>query len=138
MKVMLEEGAFMPERAYPTDAGLDLFCTQDTILWAGEAELLDTGVHIELPPGYYAEVKSKSGLNVNCNIVSAGTGVIDEGYTGSIAVKLYNFGRQSHRFHRGDKIAQLVIMPYLAPDLELVDKLDETARGSNGFGSTGK
>lgn len=71
------------------------------------------------------------------HIVSCG-GVIDEGYTGSIRVVLYNFGREPYMVRQGDKIAQLVIMPYLAPEMELVDELEETERGANGFGSSGR
>ena len=76
-------------------------------------------------------------MNVKYNVVSCG-GVIDEGYTGSIVVKLYNLGTVPYTVRAGDKIAQLVLMPYLAPDLELVDELDETDRGDQGFGSTGR
>jgi len=136
MKVMLDDGAFMPTRAHETDAGLDLYCREGKMLWAGQSVIFDTGVHIELPKGFYGKIESKSGLNVNEGIVSLG-GVIDEGYTGSIAVKLYNFGIQSKLFNRGEKIAQLVIMPYSAPELEEAESLSETDRGSNGFGSTG-
>lgn len=80
-------------------------------------------------------LKSKSGLNVNHGITSEG--VIDMGYTGSIKVKLYNHGEEDYTVSAGDKISQLVILPILTPTLELVDKLEETERGDNGFGSTG-
>lgn len=76
-------------------------------------------------------------MNVNHSVVSCG-GVIDEGYTGSIKVKLYNLGTEPYTVHAGDKIAQLIIQPYAAPELELVEHLDETERGENGFGSTGR
>lgn len=137
MKIKLDPGAYMPERAHSTDAGLDLKCKEDTMMWPESSATFDTGVHIELPPGYYGKIESKSGLNVKYDIVSCG-GTIDEGYTGSIVVKLYNFGHRDHLFKAGDKIAQLVIMPYIAPELELVSHLDETERGDSGFGSTGR
>jgi dUTP pyrophosphatase len=137
MKIKLDPGAYMPLRAHPTDAGLDLRCMEDTMMWPQSEATFDTGVHIELPHGYYGKIESKSGLNVNHSMVSCG-GTIDEGYTGSIKVKLYNLGNQDHLFKAGDKIAQLVIMPYIAPELELVENLEETARGDNGFGSTGR
>jgi dUTP pyrophosphatase len=137
MKIMLEPTAFMPVRAHETDAGLDLRSRWHTLIPAHGSAEFDTGVHIELPHGWYGKIESKSGLNVKHGVVSCG-GVIDEGYTGSIVVKLYNLGAFSYVIHAGDKIAQLVIMPYVAPDLELVDKLEETERGDNGFGSTGK
>lgn len=137
MKIKLDKGAIMPTRAHDTDAGLDLYCREDKMLWAGQSVKFDTGVHIELPHGYFGKIESKSGLNVNHGIVSMG-GVIDEGYTGSIVVKLYSCGATSHKFLKGDKIAQLVILPYLDPDLEEVDELEQSDRGSDGFGSTGR
>lgn len=137
LKIMLDPGAFMPERAHKTDAGLDLKANECRIIPAGESAVFDTGVHIEFPPGYYGKIESKSGLNVNYSVVSHG-GVIDESYTGSIRVKLYNHGKKDYYFLRGDKIAQLVIMPYLAPELEVVTELEDTDRGAGGFGSTGR
>lgn len=137
MKVKLDDGAFMPTRAHPTDAGLDLRAKERMKIWPGQSAIIDTGVHIELPPGYYGKIESKSGLNVNHDIVSCG-GTIDEPYRGSIVVKLYNLGDTAYVFHPGDKVAQLVIQPYIAPELEIVDELSETDRGSDGFGSSGK
>ncbi|MBQ7436092.1 MAG: dUTP diphosphatase [Oscillospiraceae bacterium] len=137
-KIVLDEGAYMPERAHPTDAGLDIRSRdEDFWLWPGHSHVFDTGVHIQLLPGTWAKVESKSGLNVNASIVSCG-GTIDEPYRGSIAVKLYNFGKEGYHFQKGDKIAQLVILPYFAPELELVDQLDPSDRGDAGFGSTGR
>lgn len=137
MKIMLDPGAFEPKRAHPTDAGLDLMAKERVKIWPGMSATIDTGVHIELPAGYYGKVESKSGLNVKNSIVSCG-GTIDEPYRGSIVVKLYNLGDKAYVFEPGDKVAQLVIQPYIAPELELVDELSETDRGSDGFGSTGK
>ena len=141
MKLVLDEGATMPTRAHETDAGLDLYSRDDRVIWPTvngcDGAVFDTGVHMEIPHGFFGKVESKSGLNVNNGIVSCG-GVIDEGYTGSIAVKLYNLGTRGYAVRKGDKIAQIIIQPYAAPELELVDKLDETERGDNGFGSTGK
>lgn len=137
MKIMLDPGAFAPTRAHPTDAGLDLRAKERLKLWPGMSACIDTGVHMELPYGYYGKIESKSGLNVNHDIVSCG-GVIDEGYTGSIVVKLYNFGSSAYVFESGDKVAQIVIQPYIAPELEIADALSETDRGSDGFGSTGR
>ena len=137
MKIKLDEGARMPARAHNTDAGLDLHSMEMATIFPGEAWTFDTGVHIALEPGTYGKIESKSGLNIKHDIVSCG-GVIDEGFVGSIRVKLYNLGHEAYTFYPGDKIAQLVIMPYLAPKLELVEELDETERGANGFGSSGK
>ena len=137
MRVVLDEGAFPPTRAHPTDAGLDLRAKERVKIWPQLSATIDTGVHVELPRGYYGKIESKSGLNVKYNIVSCG-GTIDEPYRGSIVVKLYNLGDKAYVFEPGDKVAQLVIQPYIAPEIELVDELTETDRGSNGFGSSGR
>ena len=136
MKIKLDNGAYMPTRAYPTDAGLDLYARETQIVSAKESAKFDTGVHIELPQGTVGMLKSKSGLNVNHGITSEG--VIDVGYSGSICVKLYNNSGYDYTVNKGDKISQLVIMPILTPDLELVEELEESGRGSNGFGSSGR
>lgn len=136
MNIKLDPGAYMPERAHSADAGYDLRSPVKCRLYAGEAVVIDTGVHIQIPTGYVGMLKSKSGLNVKHDIV--GEGVIDSGYTGSIRVKLYNHGAESYVIEVGDKISQLVILPIITPELELVAELEETDRGSNGFGSTGR
>ena len=136
MRIKLDEGAKMPTRAHDTDAGLDIYARETQWVLAKESAKFDTGVHVELPRGTVGMLKSKSGLNVKHGITSEG--VIDVGYTGSIVVKLYNNSGYDYKVNAGDKISQLVIMPILTPDLELVDSLEETERGSNGFGSSGR
>lgn len=136
MKIKLDEGAIAPTRAHDTDAGMDLYSREKKLIHAGESVCFDTGVHIELPKGHCAMLVSKSGLNVRNDITS--TGLIDEGYSGSIKVKLYNHGSNGTYFKRGDKISQLVIIPCITPELERVDELEDTDRGSGGFGSTGR
>lgn len=136
MKVMLDDGAYMPTRAHITDAGLDLYSPVDVLIMPQASAVIDTGVHVELPPGSVGFLKSKSGLNVRHGIL--GEGVIDAGYTGSIRVKLYNHGGDTYKIRRGDKITQLVILPVILPDLEQVEMLEDTDRGVNGFGSTGR
>ena len=141
MKVMLDEGAKMPTRAHPWDAGLDLYAPDVGCVWTitpcGGSATIDTGVHMEIPEGYTGFIKAKSGLNVKHGLTC--TGVIDAHYTGSIAVKLYNHHPcLRYDVKPGDKIAQLVILPCLLPELELVDSLEETDRGDGGFGSTGR
>lgn len=136
MKIKLDYTAFMPERAHDTDAGLDLKTPFPFTVYPHSAEIIDTGVHVELPHGTVGMLKSKSGLNVRFDITSEG--VIDEGYTGSIVVKLYNNGHHPVVFKAGEKITQLVILPVIIPDLEIVEELTETERGEGGFGSTGE
>ena len=136
MKVMIDEDAYIPTRAHDTDAGLDLRSPETVYLPAHSSRIIDTGVHVELPRGTAGLLVSKSGLNVKNGITS--TGLIDEGYTGSIAVKLYNHSTVPYKIIRGDKISQLVIVPVLYEDVEIVGELSETERGVRGFGSTGK
>ena len=136
MKIKLDEFAFMPERAHGTDAGLDLKAPHSFTIYPHSAEIVDTGVHVELPHGTVGMLKSKSGLNVKSNITSEG--VIDEGYTGSIVAKLYNHGDETVLIDEGQKITQLVILPVIIPDIEIVEGLTNTERGANGFGSSGK
>lgn len=135
MIIKLDPGAYMPVRAHRTDAGLDLISPKSFVIPAQASYTVDTGVHVELPEGYVGMLKSKSGLNVKHSITSEG--VIDEGYTGSIIVKLYNHGLNPVSITEGQKITQLVIIPYIAPIIE-IGELRETERGSGGFGSTGK
>ena len=137
MKIVLEPWAIMPTRAHENDAGLDLYSANDDVyIYPGESELFDTGVHVQLPKNTVGFLKSKSGLNVKYGITSEG--VIDAGYTGSICVKLYNNTRIPYTVEKGDKISQLVILPICSDELEVVDSLGETARGNNGFGSSGR
>jgi len=135
VKVQLDDGAYPLERAHETDAGADIRTPFGFTLAPHGEMTVDTGVHIELPPNTKAELVPKSGLNVKHSIV--GWGLIDEGYSGSIAVKLYNLGKKTHYFNKGDKIAQLVISPVLYTTFEQVDEVGAGERGSAGFGSTG-
>lgn len=136
MKIALETGVKKPTRAHMNDAGLDLYAPESQIVPARESAVFDTGVHVEIPQGYVGLLMSKSGLNVRHGITSEG--VIDSGYCGSIVVKLYNNSGYDYRVEEGDKISQLVILPILAPELEIVDSLEETERGNAGFGSSGR
>lgn len=156
MKIMLDKGAKMPTRAHTYDAGLDLYAPEnncvpgclcvghclptdyDTIVGkvVCGSTVIDTGVHVEIPEGYVGFIKSKSGLMVKHGITTEGT--IDSHYTGPIKVNLLNHSSKYYDIKAGDKIAQLVIVPCLLPELEIVDSLEETDRGDGGFGSTGR
>lgn len=136
MKIKLDNGAYTPTRAHSADAGLDIYSREQKLVRAHDSECFDTGVHIEIPKGFVGFLKSKSGLNVKHGLTSEG--VIDSGYTGSICVKLYNNSDEDYIINGGDKISQLVILPIVLPDLEIVTELGKTDRGNNGFGSSGK
>ena len=137
MNIYVETGAYLPERAHKTDAGLDIKAKETKIIKAHSSAILHTGLHVQLPYGTAGLLVSKSGLNVNHGITS--TGLIDEGYTGEIMVKLYNNSDEHYLVHAGDKISQLVVIPVFYGDIHLMDSLDEnTERGDKGFGSSGK
>ena len=153
MKVVLDEGATMPTRAYPTDAGLDLYSREEKVilpryysyteLGTGKikglpmGETFDTGVHVALPEGTYGRIEGRSGLNIKNDVVVCG-GTIDQNFTGSIRVKLYNLGSEPYIVHSGDRIAQLVILQCEHPVLEEVEALPFTDRDTKGIGSSGK
>lgn len=136
IKVVLDEGAYLPSRAHKSDAGFDLRARVDLTVPANSSVNFDTGVHVAIPEGYVGFLKAKSGLNCKHSILS--TGVIDSGYTGSIVVKLYNESSAPYHVCEGDKITQLVILPIPDVAFEQVDSLEDTERGVGGFGSTGR
>ena len=138
MKVFLEVGAYMPTYAHDADAGMDLRTPVAFIVPAHGSYTVDTGVHIQIPVGQVGFIKSKSGLNVKGGLTT--TGVVDSGFSGSIRVKLYNHSDEDYMFSRGDKITQLVLLYIAKPEngFEIVDHFEETERGDNGFGSSGR
>ena len=162
LKVMLGEGAYMPERAHAADAGYDLRTPVNVQIAARRGATIDTKVHVMIPKGYAGFIKSKSGLLSRNNIrvdgvVDAGytgfiksksgllsrnnirvDGVVDAGYTGTIKVMMFNDGLMDKEFRVGDKIAQLVVVKISTTKPEQVDSFPDTERGSNGFGSSGR
>jgi dUTP pyrophosphatase len=136
MKIVMDKGAKMPTRAHETDAGLDLYSPVRRVIRAGDRAVIDTGVHVDIPKGYVGMVTSKSCMMANDGITSRGT--IDSGYVGSIKAVLFNHSDRDYVVDEWQKITQLVILPIITPDLELVDSLEETERGDGGFGSTGR
>ena len=129
----------LPTYAHPGDAGADLRATEDVVLEPGERRLVGTGVALALPDGYVGLVTPRSGLaaRAGLSIVNA-PGVIDSGYRGVIKVCLVNLDpRETVRLSAGDRIAQLLVMPFATASFIEVDTLDETVRGDGGYGSTG-
>lgn len=135
VKVTLDDGAYLPERAHDTDAGADIRTPVDVTVPAHGSATVRTGVHVQTPRSCATMIKSKSGLNLHHDITSEG--VVDEGFTGEVVVKLYNHGDRGHSFKRGDKITQLVIVPVLYPTYEQADEIEGGERGDAGYGSTG-
>lgn len=138
MKVVLDEGAYMPEKAHEEDAGYDLRAKEGEAitLFPGEVAVVNTGVHIAIPKGYVGLLCNKSGLSCKKGIETV-LGVVDAGFNGHIDVKIRNTSNAVYKIEGGNKITQLVITALNMEPLELVDKLDDTERGANGFGSTG-
>ena len=138
MKVKLDKGAFKPTRAPDTDAGLDIRTPISFEMLGDDCAVIRTGVHVELPPNTAGVIMSKSGLNVLNGVTC--TGLIDEGYTGEIVVRLDRHGGMQRpiRFGRGDKIAQLVVIPVEYVDVEVVDEISGGERGDGCCGSTGR
>jgi dUTP pyrophosphatase len=136
IKVKLDPGAYLPERAHDTDAGADIRTPEAFTLQPHRGYVVHTGVHIELPPTTKCEVKSKSGLWVRHGIFT--TGLIDEGFSGEIVVRLFNTTSEAYRFEVGEKITQLCVSPVCYPTYHIADEIASGARGSAGYGSTGR
>lgn len=135
-KLDAEKGALLPVRAHATDAGADILTPRSFLLPARSSAIIRTGVHVELSPHTVGMLKSKSGLNIFHDIV--GDGVIDEGFTNEIVVKLYNLGDEPYQFERGDKIIQLVVLDVHYPEIVKADEISGGERGDAGYGSTGR
>jgi dUTP pyrophosphatase len=134
----LRPGAILPAYAHPGDAGLDLFAVVAVEIEPGESKLVGTGIAIELPPNAEAQVRPRSGLALKHAVTVLNTpGTIDRGYRGEVGVILINHGRSRFDVRPGMKIAQLVIASCLTVAVEETDDLDGSARGQDGFGSTG-
>lgn len=138
LEYALDDNAYPPEKAYQHDAGFDIRTPYRFIIRPRGSVSIDTGLHVQIPVGYYGYICSKSGLNFHGNLIT--TGVIDSGYTGSIKVKLYSLGFEEIVFEAGAKIAQMVILPVpmVFPKKIDISEFDTTERGASGFGSTGR
>lgn len=130
--------AKLPEYAHPSDAGMDVRSVEDVTIPVGGRVLVHTGLIMLMPPMYEAQVRPRSGLALKNGVtVLNSPGTIDSGYRGEICVILANFGEADFQVRKGDKIAQMVIAPVTQPMVAETDIVDDTDRGSGGFGSTG-
>jgi dUTP pyrophosphatase len=138
MKIKLLDRHCKPYRAYPTDSGLDLRARTDTrlLIWSGEIKVIPVGIAIELPPGYEAQIRPRSGLTKKGVIAILGT--VDNSYRGEIKVTLINTNTSRIEIEPYERIAQLIVAPVIIPKIEYVNELSETERGEQGHGSTGK
>lgn len=132
----LSPNARLPTRATEGSAGFDLYCTERLDLPPGQRMLLPTGIAVALPPCHCGQIWPRSGMATRQGIDRL-AGLIDEDYRGEIHVSLVNHGMDVAEFRPGDRIAQLVVVPYWG-DAREVKELSETGRGSGGFGSSGR
>ena len=132
----LEPAATLPTRAHADDAGLDLYSLEDAELAPGQGQVVHTGVAMAIPAGHVGLVCDRSSM-AKRGLKTAG-GVIDAGYRGEVGVMLWNISTQTHALKKGERIAQLLVIPIATPAPVDSDDLGETARGVGGFGSTGK
>lgn len=141
IKVKLENQLYMPEKKHIGDSGFDLKAAireSHVILKPGNILQINSGVAIELPEGFEGQVRGRSSLNQKGIVALLGT--IDSGYRGKIGIILINLSKEDYIINRGDRVAQLVIAPIYSHkiDLQSVELLDDSNRGNQGFGSTGK
>ena len=134
----LDEGLPIPAHAHPGDGGVDLYAREAARLRPGARAVVATGIAVAIPEGHAGLVTPRSGLAARHGIsVANGPGLVDAGFRGEIKVILVNLSDEEFTIDRGDRIAQLVVVPVAVQEFVVVDDLEATIRGSGGFGSTG-
>lgn len=137
----LSENVIVPSYQTEGAAGMDLcaFLDNPVTLKSLERKLIPTGIKIELPSGYEAQVRPRSGMSIKHGITLVNcVGTIDEDYRGEVCVPVINLSKEDFTINNGDRIAQMVISPVTKAEINIVQKLSDTKRGEGGFGSTGK
>lgn len=137
----LKPGATVPTMGSKFAAGADLYSAEDAdvVIEPSETKFIGTGLAMEIPEGYVGLVYARSGLACKRGLAPANkVGVVDSDYRGEIKVALHNHGKEAQTVEKGERIAQMVIAPYLSVNYEEADTLSETERGEGGFGSTGR
>ena len=138
IKIISKSGR-LPSYETEGSAGADLraYLAEPVTLMPGERKLIPTGLFVELPPGVEAQVRARSGLSIKHGIgLVNGVGTVDSDYRGEWNVPVINFGDQPYTIHDGDRIAQVVFSSYLKAEFKVSEEIDETERGSGGFGHT--
>lgn len=136
--------ASMPKKAHRTDAGFDLYCCDFVIDWAKQELVCRTGIAVEIPEGYAGLIFPRSSISNKPLLLHNSVGVVDSGYTGEITAKFIItdprafLQEDENKYHVGDRIAQMVILPYPEIEFEETDELAASERGAGGYGSTGK
>ena len=132
----LHADALLPSLGHPESAGCDLYAAKDDCVIAHGKAVIPTGIAIELPEGTYGRVANRSSMSVR-NHIQVAAGVIDPGYTGEIGVVLFNHSSKDYMIRKHDRVAQLILESFQTPTVVEVDELGPSARGDQGFGSTG-
>ena len=128
-----------PTRAHSTDAGLDLVADETVYIMPGELRVVPTGTRVAIPEGCAGFLMSRSGFSAEtCLMLVSGNGLIDPGYIGEMSLPFVNVGKTAQEVRKGDRVAQLVVVPVLTPIPLEVDSLAGSERGEGGFGSTGR
>lgn len=135
VRIKVDDGAYLPTKGYYADAGIDLRCMNIEVVPAHSYIVIDTGVHVQIDRGYAGLIVAKSGLN-RWGITA--TGLVDAEYTGAIEVVVHNKGDEDYMFEKGQKVAQLVVIPVPEVGILYDPVLNEGERAANGFGSTGQ
>ena len=134
----LASEARLPEKAHPTDAGYDVFANEEALIGPGESRLIKTGIAMALPPLTEAQIRPRSGLALKNQITLLNSpGTIDADYRGELGIIVINHGKNTFQVTKGMKIAQMVIAPVMVTEILETDSLDDTERGTGGFGYTG-
>ncbi|MDD7306326.1 MAG: dUTP diphosphatase [Peptoniphilaceae bacterium] len=131
----------LPTYGTQHSAGIDIYCSnkEDIVIKPNEIKSVPTGIKIEIPEGYFAAIYPRSSTGVKRNLMLANSvGIIDSDYRGEIKLFFYNYGSSEQIIKYKDRLAQMIIQPYLKVNMKKVDNLSETIRGEGGFGSTGK
>lgn len=134
----LSPDAVLPTRGTAKSGGLDIYATDDYEIRSGNVQMMGTGIAIEIPEGHTGLLLTRSSTGKHMVLLSSGANLIDEDYRGELKVCLMNLGEYEWKIHKGDRIAQLAIIPCCYCEAVEVDELSETQRGEGGFGSTGR
>lgn len=139
VKAVIEDGMPVPEYAHEGDAGMDFRITKAVELGAGETRIVPTGVRMAIPEGYVGLCFPRSGLSSYMGVTLANAvGVIDSTYRGEIRAPLHNMTDHAVSLERGERVFQMIVMPYPHVTIDVVESLDDTDRGEGGFGSSGR
>lgn len=137
VKIKLSKDAHIPTYGTSGAAGLDLYASADVTIQPNERMLIPTGVAMEIPEGHFGYVMGRSGNTIKKGMIVA-LGLVDEDYRGEIGVMAFNQSNEAVSFAKGDRVAQMVILPYPKVEFNEVEELSKTERGTGGYSSTGK